>query len=220
MRIGTWNMDGGWSPAHQAVIKQLDCDLLLLTEPHVALEVTGHRMHSTSRKMGPEKHWAAILTTGVLEPVDDPHPASAAALVNGTFVCASVLPWPLARGNWPWGPSEHQLRMEQSLDHLVAAMTNKVVIWGGDWNQPLTGNLTGFSRAAQVSILTALERLTLQVPTASKPSRRESQCSIDHVAVPQSWATRAAGHVAVDRSLSDHDAYWVEAHPYESTRRW
>lgn len=205
-------MDGGSSRAHQAVLEQLDCDLLLLTEPHMAVEVTGHRMHATSRKMGPEKHWAAILTTGVLEPVDDPHPTSAAALINGIFVCASVPPWPLARGNWPWGPTEHQLRMELSLDQLVTAMTNNVVIWGGDWNQPLTGSLVGFSRAARASILNALDCLTLQVPTASQPSRRQPQSSIDHVAVPQSWTIRAAGHVAVDRSLSDHDAYWVEAH--------
>ncbi len=103
--------------------------------------------------------------------------------------------------------------MELSLDHLVAAMTNHVVIWGGDWNQPLTGSLAGFTRAARVSILTALDCLTLQVPTVSQPSRHQPQCSIDHVAVPQSWTIRAADHVAVDRRLSDHDAYWVEAHP-------
>src|SRR4051812_33493466 len=119
MRIGTWNMDGAWSRAHQAVLRQLECDLLLLTEPHVDLKVPGHRLHATSHQVGPQKHWAAILTTETLEPLDDPYPASAAALVNGTFVCASVLPWPLARGNWPWGPTEHQPRMQLNLDHLV-----------------------------------------------------------------------------------------------------
>lgn len=206
-------MDGGWSEGHQAVLRQLDCDLLLLTEPSVEVEITGYRMHPTSHEMGPKKHWAAILATGDLEPLDDPYPASAAARVNGIFVCSSVLPWPQASGNWPWGPAEHQLRMELKLDHLVAAMTNKVVIWGGDWNQPLTGNLAGFTRAARDSILTVVDRLALQVPTASQPGRLQPQCSIDHVAVPHSWTIRAAGHVAVDPRLSDHDGYWVEAHP-------
>ncbi len=205
-------MDGGWSQAHQAVFRQLDCDLLLLTETHVDVEVAGYRVHATSRRMGPRKHWAAIVSNGVMVPMADPHPASAAALVNGTFVCASVLPWPLARENWPWGPTERQLRVESCLDDLVAAMPNDAIIWGGDWNQPLTGNLAGFSRVARASILSVLDRLSLQVPTASQPSRRQPQCSIDHVAVPQSWTVRAAGRIAVAPTLSDHDAYWIDAH--------
>jgi len=162
--------------------------------------------------MGRDKHWAAVAYNGVMDPIDDPYPASAAALIDGIFVCTSVLPWPLAQEDWPWGPTEHQLRMEMNLDHLVAAMKNNAVIWGGDWNQPLTGNLAGFTRAAQASILGVVDRLSLQVPTASQPSRHRAQQSIDHVAVPQSWTVRAAGHVAVESSLSDHDAYWVDAH--------
>lgn len=206
-------MDGGWSRGHQAVLRELDCDLMLLTEPHVDVEIAGHRIHATSRRMGPKKHWAAILTNGVIERIDDPYPASAAALVDGILVCASVLPWPLAGENWPWGPPDHQLRMELNLDHIVKAMTSDLIIWGGDWNQPLTGNLAGFRRAARASILCVVDRLRLQVPTASLPGRHQPQCSIDHIAVPHSWSIRAAGHVAVERSLSDHDAYWVEVHP-------
>jgi hypothetical protein len=72
MRIGTWNMDGGWSRARQAVLRQLDCELLLLTEPHVDVELTGYRIHATSRRMGPDKHWAAIVFNGVMDPIDDP----------------------------------------------------------------------------------------------------------------------------------------------------
>lgn len=212
MRIATWNMDGGWSQAHQAVLRQLDCDLLLLTEPHVDVELTGYRIHATSRRMGPDKHWAAIAFNGVMDPVEDPYPASAAALIDGIFVCTSVLPWPLAHEDWPWGPTEHQLRLQLNLDHLVAVMKNNAVIWGGDWNQPLTGNLAGFTRATQASILGVPDALSLQVPTASQPGRHQPQCSIDHVAVPQSWTVLAAGHIAVEPSLSDHDAYWVDAH--------
>lgn len=35
IRIGTWNMDGGWDAKYASVLTELDCDLLLLTEVHV-----------------------------------------------------------------------------------------------------------------------------------------------------------------------------------------
>ena len=120
-------------------------------------------------------------------PMDDPHPASAAALIDGAFVCASVLPWPLVRTSWPWGPTEHQLRVELSLDDLVAAMPNDAIIWGGDWNQPLTGNLAGFSRAARASIVSVLDRLSLQVPTAP------SQVGVSRSAASTTSLSRSRG---------------------------
>ena len=38
MRIGTWNLEGKWSPDHEAVLLHLNCDVLLLTEPPVVME--------------------------------------------------------------------------------------------------------------------------------------------------------------------------------------
>lgn len=163
--------------------------------------------------MGPTKHWAAVLATHSLEPVEDPHPASAAAYVDGRLVCSSVLPWPLAGEHWPWGPSEHQARVEETLDQLALALSDEVSVWGGDWNQPLTGNFLGFRRSAQLAIRAAVDGMRLQVPTAELPSSTAPQRSIDHIALPQSWLVRANGHIPVVRDLSDHYAYWVEVEP-------
>ena len=213
MRIGTWNLEGKWSPDHEAVLLHLNCDVLLLTEPPVVMEFGEYRSHTTSRLMGPSKYWAAILTTRSMKPVDDPHPASAAAYVDDSLVCSSVLPWSLANEHWPWGSAEHQAPMEETLDQLTSVLSDKVSVWGGDWNQPLTGNLSGFRRSAQSAILAAVDCMRLQVPTADLPSSSASQRSIDHIALPQSWVVRANGHIPVVRDLSDHYAYWVEVEP-------
>jgi endonuclease/exonuclease/phosphatase family metal-dependent hydrolase len=162
---------------------------------------------------GGSKRWATILSTETMEPLPDPHPASAAAIIEGVVVCASVLPWPLAQGSWHWGPAEHLPRMQQALGELTDALLGRPVVWGGDWNQPLQGSLAGFSRAARDAITASTEMLDLQVPTASLPARTPKQGSIDHLAVPNSWTVWGAGCVPVDGHLSDHYAYWVEATP-------
>ncbi|QBX55160.1 hypothetical protein EXE58_06615 [Nocardioides seonyuensis] len=64
------------------------------------------------------------------------------------------------------------------------------------------------------SLLAAVERLELQVPTAALPHQIEELLTIDHIAIPRSWSVRAAQrHPALvgQTRLSDHDAYVVEA---------
>jgi uncharacterized protein YbdZ (MbtH family) len=84
-------------------------------------------------------------------------------------------------------------------------------VWGGDWNQPLTGNIAGFSRAAQTTLLKSVATHSLQVPTLNL-SAQNGQASIDHIAVPESWTVRSAARVQA-AELSDHDAYWVDVQP-------
>lgn len=212
MRIGTWNLDGSWSADHASLLLQLDCEVLLLTECPAEVSLPGYGRHATAAVIaGTDSHWATVLSTRPLEPLPDPHPASAAVLVGDVVVCASVLPWPLAGGSWPWGPPEHLPRMQQTLRELTGAFAGRTVVWGGDWNQPLTGSLAGFSRAARDAITASVEMLDLQVPTESLAGRAPGQGSIDHLAVPRSWTIRDAGRVPVDEDLSDHDAYWVDA---------
>ena len=102
--------------------------------------------------------------------------------------------------------------MELNLDHLVAAMTNNAVIWEGDWNPPLAVSLAGFSRAAPASILSAL--IASRCRCRQPPSRvGVSRSAASTTSQSRRLRLRAAGHVAVGRSLSDHDAYWVDAQP-------
>lgn len=211
MRIGTWNVDGSWSAEHASVLRELDCEVLLLTECPVEASLPDYAMHATQALAeGASTHWASILSSRPLESLPDPHPASAAALIEGVTVCASVLPWPLAGDLWPWGPDEHLPRMDEALGALADELVGRSTVWGGDWNQPFHGSLVGFSRAGRDVVTATLEKLDLQVPTASLPGRPPGQCSIDHLAVPRDWTVRGAGFVAVAEGLSDHDAYWVD----------
>ena len=104
MRIGTWNLAGGWSPRHRELLTREKCDVWLLTEVHPETSVSGMQMHRTSAPMGERKTWAAILSSADLIPVEsDPHWATVAVHIGGLKVISSVLPW---RSRGPeWGGS-------------------------------------------------------------------------------------------------------------------
>ena len=41
MRIGTWNLDGRWSPRHQHLLEDAECDVWLLTEVPTSFSLPG-----------------------------------------------------------------------------------------------------------------------------------------------------------------------------------
>lgn len=209
LRVGVWTMAGRWTPSHRRTLQDLRCDILLLTEVHVAVAVDGYSQHRTGAQMGPAKHWAAVLARGEIYPLTDPHPASAAAVVDGTTTIASVLPWPLASDLWTWEVGTHPQRMASTVEQLRPTVARPDVIWGGDWNQPLVGNNSGFTNGARVVRDEAVRTLGLQVPTTRLVAQNRVQASIDHIAVPASWKVTDAGHVPLTE-LSDHDAYWIQ----------
>ncbi len=87
---------------------------------------------------------------------------------------------------------------------------------GADWNHALSGKEWTGSVAGRQSLLAAIERLKLYVPTASSPHQIEELLSIDHIAVPESWvvsATQRHRAFVGETRISDHDAYVVEASP-------
>lgn len=212
MRIGTWNLDGNWSEEHAAVLNALDCEVMLLTECLDATAVSRYEVHLSKARMGGSKgqHWAGVMAVPPFSPLPDPHPASAAVRLGDLTVCSSVLPWPLAFEHWPWGPADHGGRLDEVLGVLAGALRGRTAVWGGDWNQPLVGNLTGFSRVARKAIAQTVVEQGLVVATADLPGRRAGQGSIDHVAVPGGWVVQETGRTIVDPALSDHDAYWVD----------
>lgn len=58
-------------------------------------DLTGKRVldfhcRLSSGVMGRKQHWAAVLSLLPLTPVADPHPASAAAIVNGNTYCSTI----------------------------------------------------------------------------------------------------------------------------------
>ena len=90
MRIGTWNVENRlMTVKHEELLVAQVCDVWLLTELNSkwahgdGKRVLNFHCHLSSGVMGRNQHWAAILSILPLDPVADPHPASAAAKVDG-----------------------------------------------------------------------------------------------------------------------------------------
>ena len=204
LRIATWNVAGNWDGRHESTLAALAPDIVLLTEIDNDLAVPGFVIHRTTTPMTSRKTYSAVLTRSALEPLPDPHPASAAASVRNLDVVSSILPWPLATtSQWPWGSADQDERMAETVATLEPALRDREVIWGGDWNQPLEGNNSGFRNRSRALLVEAVDRLGLQVPTQSLPGNK-GQCTIDHIAVPKTWIVTAqrAQH---EPKLSDHE---------------
>lgn len=211
MRIGTWNLEGKWTPRHQQVLIELDCDVLLLTENHACVNLTGYHRQVSSAMMGPTKHWAGIFSRSPMRRRPESHPASVSVETQGITVTCSVLPWPMCGNQAPWQGIKPTDRMTRAVEQVAVSLAGRPFkVWGGDWNQPLLGDLRGFSRASQVVITDAVNGLGMTVPTTDLSAQNPEQKSIDHIAVPRDWPVLAAGAHPVPRALSDHNAYWVE----------
>ena len=223
MRIGTWNL--GNKPLTNArrdlLLGQL-CDVWLLTEVRPQWEVpkgeiAGFYCHLSAGVMAPcGQHWATVLSRQPLSPLPDPHPASAAAVIDGVTYCSTVLPWNNASGE-PWVGDSPEVRTEAAIQCLSSNLPRTNLVWGGDWNNALLGSHVGATVQGRLYVLEALKELGLQVPTAGLP-HQEGNCfyTIDQVAVSCGWFVQSAARV-VARGLSDHDAYVIETNPYAAT---
>lgn len=213
MRIGTWNLEARWGDPHRAVLTGLGCDVLLLTEVSDETTLDGFAAHFGNGVSSAGTRWAAVFSRLPLVPLPDPHPAAAAAEIGGVRFCSSVLPWPLSGAMAEYPGLDHQERLVLCLETLIASFNEEGVVWGGDWNQPLSGAMSGFSHAGRTVVAQAAEQAALQVPLADLLGRMDRQGTIDQVAVPRSWRIDGVGKAEVDPSLSDHDAYWVDCSP-------
>lgn len=73
------------------------------------------RIRHKSPKKTQGKRWAAIAATSELDELDEPHPASVAATVDGTTFVSSVLPWK--------GSASRGRGAERGVDAALAAPT-------------------------------------------------------------------------------------------------
>jgi endonuclease/exonuclease/phosphatase family metal-dependent hydrolase len=211
VRIGTWNLAGRWDARHLHLIDTMACDVLLLTEVSERLDLPGYDVHLGRQLMARKRRWAAIASRLSMSPLPDPHGATAMAELGGLRVCSSILPWRSCGARDPWvGVTS----AERTIAAVAAVEARGPTVWGGDWNHALSGREWTGSAAGRRCLLAAVERLELQVPTASSPHQIEDLLSIDHIAVPKSWlVTAPQRHRAFvgETGISDHDAYVVEA---------
>lgn len=210
MRIGTWNLAGRWDARHRDLVRAMECEVMLLTEVSEHLELSGYDVHRGRQSMMPKRRWAAVACRLPMRPSTDPHGASAMVIVEGLRICSSILPWRSCGSRDPWSGST---TAEKTLAAVAAVESAGPTVWGGDWNHALSGREWAGSTAGRRHLLAALERLTLQVPTALAAHQLEGLLSIDHIAVPESWAVNAVDRhrafVDNDR-ISDHDAYAID----------
>lgn len=209
MRIGTWNLAGGWGADHRAFLRRLECDLLLLTEVPFGCDPVGFRVHHTVGLMTRGRWWAAICSAADLVPLPDPEHATAMTEIDGLRVCCSVLPWRSCGRQAGWVGEN---TAERTRNAVAAVESARPDVWGGDWNHSLTGTECAGSLDGRGAIVEALTRLRLEAPTSTSPHRFDGVSSIDHVAVPATWHTDDVQRIVADkgrRRLSDHDAYVV-----------
>lgn len=222
VRVGTWNLAGRWSKAHERLLASADCDVWLLTEVHPDTRLSGYHSHRGKGRIVGRRSWAAILSREPLEAMPDPHGASAAAVVSGTVFCSTVLPWRSCRSLQPWSGSNHAAKTGAALDAIIETLSRtEPVIWGGDWNHALSGREYAGSAAGRTHLRTALGKLGLSARTEDLPHRIEGLLSIDHIAAPTGWPARAAERIPAT-PLSDHDAYTVQflTRPVEGVMGW
>jgi endonuclease/exonuclease/phosphatase family metal-dependent hydrolase len=210
VRIGTWNLQGRWDQRHLDHIQAMRCDVLLLTEVSDKVELPAANIHPSVMRMAPRRYWAAIASHLPLNPLADPHGASAMAEIDGLRVCSSILPWRSCGTREPWAGSNTAEKTVAAITSITAAVPS---VWGGDWNHAMSGREWSGSQQGRRSILDAVDQLGLQLPTAGSPHQLEGLLSIDHMAVPADWTVLAIEHhsaVSGGAMISDHDAYVVE----------
>lgn len=95
-------------------------------------------------------------------------------------------------------------------------------MWRRDWNHALSGRERTGSYEGRQSILDAVDRLGLQVPTATLPHRVDGLLSIDHIAIPTGWTVHGVEHhpgSSAGVRISDHDAYVVDVTVFSGSDR-
>jgi hypothetical protein len=104
--------------------------------------------------------------------------------------------------------------MQMAIDRVAEGLDHgSDLVWGGDWNQTLHGRV--ITQAGGDALSKRVGVLGLKVPTAVLAHTRDAGwCTIDHIAVPDSWNVTSASRLVArsenNTRLSDHDAYVVE----------
>jgi hypothetical protein len=222
IRIGTWNIQGRWTHLHRDLLTGQSADLWLLTEVNSKILgshgiVTDFYCHTSGNYMQKNRHWSAVLSRAPHEVLADPHAASVAVSVEGITYCSSVLPWAGCgrQIDSPWIDGSLADKASEAVGEIIKRLPSSRVVWGGDWNQNLSGGRQFVGSAGMRNVIeSALSLMNLKVATRNLPHRLPGFRSIDHIAVPSDWTVGAAERISAE-GLSDHDAYVVKVETTE-----
>ncbi|CAA9562838.1 MAG: hypothetical protein AVDCRST_MAG33-1815 [uncultured Thermomicrobiales bacterium] len=221
------------------LMREWDADLWLLTEIDAAWSLPGYTAVTSGPRSGapPQKRWAGImcrddvlltqLARSDSTPADEGLCMARLVARDGNspplLVACSVLPWATTASAWPSlhatdGPDGYQNRFRYvTAVHLERIRRERqdedVLVWGGDFNQSLTGRVLG-TRSGREVLSSAFEDLGVVPLTAEAPHLGAMACSIDHVTVSLRWAASSAVTVVTRtddaRQDSDHALYLVD----------
>lgn len=205
IRVGTWNMEGKCTRAHQELLDEANADVWLLTEVSDAFKPENVDV-VRSRSMLPGKAFAAVAGP-LLDDCPSPHPATAMARFADILFVSTVLPWRGAKGD-AWIMGDHGEQTTAAVSSLIPNLTARSMVWGGDWNVAFYGVERAGSVVGRLAVIDAVTKLGLRIVTGEL-AHRNGEGSIDHIAVPSDWMLESATRISAD-GLSDHDAYVVE----------
>jgi hypothetical protein len=117
----------------------------------------------------------------------------------------------LVQPDSPWIGDKLEDRARPGIEQLKKVLPKANTVWGGDWNQNLTGGWQNVgSKGLRTLVKSAVSALGLQVATTEQRQQAGSRYyTIDHIAVPSHWRDRNPVRIEA-AGLSDHDAYVVE----------
>lgn len=240
MRIGTWNLEECPDTDRargRAIATWLDgqaVDIWLLTEVHRDWDPRGGSfVVSPSRSGSPDvtKRWAGIetrLPAVELRTADDLEHAGEEGLClarlgdpeQSILVACSVLPWAGVGKYWAGLPEGLSGKFRHVLDHHVARIaaerrSGEPLIWGGDFNQPLTPPYWGASRDGAAALREAFDSFGLVALTEKAEHLNGTSFAIDHLAVSRELASGEEVALVHRPSwergqLSDHAAYTAQ----------
>ncbi|MGN6244292.1 MAG: endonuclease/exonuclease/phosphatase family protein [Motilibacteraceae bacterium] len=218
LTIGTWNLEqrsarSDRGKAQDRLLAAHPADAWLLTEVGPGRDGVA----VSAPIAGRTAVWSAVVAPGA-EPLSATHPTLAMARLHldrtTVLLACSVLPWMQAGEHWPHPAdgAEPTRRFAACLDahlaEIALARGHALVVWGGDFNQPLVGSQSGFSKGCRQLLRDGLAAVGLVAATAHLHARTGS-ASIDHIAVPAGMAAEAVVRHLDGSGGSDHDAYLV-----------
>ena len=233
LRVGTWNLDRDrplWRQPHQADHVRSQADLWLLTEVPANWQFgTANTSFSQSRPNEDDQYWSGIISRWHVEPIATKHPSLALARIDHPgepfLAAASVFPWRGAAEFWPTGDGDTFAdRCVNTLDahaaEICEARCGLPVVWGGDFNQALSGRDYVGSDAGRAALLKAFEHLRLRAVTVKSHGQVPPHQSIDHIAIPQGGVQRMlrfSDHRSMAGSLATIHRMSCRSHGHRSS---
>ena len=241
MIIGTWNLEvkpSRHSSHGIAVAQEIQLhavDVWFFTEIHADWEVDGHSIFfSPAGEVATNtRRSAAISSSWQMEPILGPNTLVEEWICmarlnnpnnNETILAVStVLPW---RGITPYWRQAltKQTTFADAFRHVLQYIVQRInterrpgenVIWGGDFNQALSGRDYVGTNQGRRDFQKALQNLELWAPTADMPALIPAHPAIDHIAIPSAWSIKDEPLILRptrnQKNLSDHALYVIDA---------